>query len=66
MFTEANTENMNMMTLILTTLLTHAIFFGEDRYHLVATPAFALLAAGIARRGGATRGGATRGATSDR
>jgi hypothetical protein len=35
---------------ILTTLITHAIFFGEDRYHLVATPAFALLAAGIGRR----------------
>ncbi|MBK7396416.1 MAG: glycosyltransferase family 39 protein [Myxococcales bacterium] len=36
---------------ILTTLLTHALFFGEDRYHLVASPAFALLAAGLARRG---------------
>lgn len=36
---------------ILTTLITHAIFFGEDRYHLVATPAFAILAAGIGRRG---------------
>jgi len=36
---------------ILTTLLTHAVFFGEDRYHLVASPAFALLAAGLARRG---------------
>ena len=35
---------------ILTTLLTHAIFFGEDRYHLVATPAFVILAAGLARR----------------
>ncbi len=41
---------------ILTTLVTHAIFFGEDRYHLVATPAFALLAAGIARRGAVTSG----------
>lgn len=36
---------------VLTTLLTHAVFFGEDRYHLVASPAFALLAAGLARRG---------------
>lgn len=36
--------------IILTTLVTHAIFFGEDRYHLVATPAFALLAAGLGRR----------------
>lgn len=35
---------------ILTTLATHAIFFGEDRYHLVATPAFAILAAGLFRR----------------
>lgn len=35
---------------ILTTLVTHAIFFGEDRYHLVATPAFAILAAGLGRR----------------
>lgn len=36
--------------LILTTLLTHAVFFGEDRYHLVVTPALAILAAGIGRR----------------
>jgi hypothetical protein len=35
---------------IVTTLATHAIFFGEDRYHLAITPAFALLAAGIGRR----------------
>jgi hypothetical protein len=35
--------------IVLTTLATHAIFFGEDRYHLVATPAFAILAAGIGR-----------------
>lgn len=37
---------------ILTTLVTHAIFFGEDRYHLVATPAFAILVAGLGRRPG--------------
>lgn len=37
---------------VLTTLATHAIFFGEDRYHLVATPAFAILAAGLGRRPG--------------
>ncbi|MBI2392656.1 MAG: glycosyltransferase family 39 protein [Deltaproteobacteria bacterium] len=41
---------LGVAALILTTLATHAIFFGEDRYHLVATPAFALLAAGIGRR----------------
>jgi len=35
---------------ILTTLATHAIFFGEDRYHLAATPAFIILACGIGRR----------------
>ncbi len=38
--------------MIVTTLVTHAIFFGEDRYHLVITPAFALLAAGLGRRMG--------------
>jgi len=41
---------LGVAALILTTLVTHAIFFGEDRYHLVATPAFAILAAGIGRR----------------
>jgi hypothetical protein len=29
---------------------THAVFFGEDRYHLVATPALAILAACALRR----------------
>ena len=28
------------------TLLTHAVFFGEDRYHIVVTPMLCLLAAG--------------------
>lgn len=36
--------------IVLTTLATHAIFFGEDRYHLAATPAFIILACGIGRR----------------
>ncbi len=31
-------------SLLLTTALAHAIFFGEDRYHIVASPALALLA----------------------
>lgn len=35
--------------IVLTTLVTHAVFFGEDRYHLVATPALLLLACGLAR-----------------
>jgi hypothetical protein len=30
--------------------LTHAIFFGEDRYHLVITPALCVLAASALRR----------------
>jgi hypothetical protein len=41
---------LGVVAVALTTLLTHAIFFGEDRYHLVATPAFAILAAGLFRR----------------
>jgi hypothetical protein len=36
-------------SLLLTTLATHAIFFGEDRYHVVVTPVFALFAAGALR-----------------
>jgi hypothetical protein len=35
-----------------TTILTHAIFFGEDRYHVVVTPVLALLAAAALRRSG--------------
>ena len=33
-----------------TTVLTHAVFFGEDRYHVVITPVLALLAASALRR----------------
>jgi 4-amino-4-deoxy-L-arabinose transferase-like glycosyltransferase len=32
------------------TSLTHAVFFGDDRYHLVVTPALCILAAGALRR----------------
>lgn len=32
-----------------TTIVTHAIFFGEDRYHVVVTPVLAILAAGALR-----------------
>lgn len=36
--------------LLATTVVTHAVFFGEDRYHVVTVPALAMLAAGILRR----------------
>ncbi|WP_437636092.1 glycosyltransferase family 39 protein [Sorangium sp. So ce854] len=35
--------------------LTHAVFFGEDRYHMVVTPALCILAACALRRGEAAR-----------
>jgi hypothetical protein len=35
--------------LLATTAITHAVFFGEDRYHIVVTPVFALLAAAALR-----------------
>jgi len=34
---------------LLLTSLTHAVFFGDDRYHLVVTPAFCILAAAALR-----------------
>jgi hypothetical protein len=37
------------VSVIATTVLTHAIFFGEDRYHVVATPVLCLLAAAALR-----------------
>lgn len=37
------------VSLIATTVVTHAIFFGEDRYHMVATPVLCLLAAAALR-----------------
>jgi 4-amino-4-deoxy-L-arabinose transferase-like glycosyltransferase len=37
------------VALLATTAITHAVFFGEDRYHLVVTPVFALLAAAALR-----------------
>jgi hypothetical protein len=36
--------------LLASTLVTHAVFFGEDRYHVVVTPVLALLAAGALRQ----------------
>lgn len=38
-----------LWVLISLTTLTFAVFFGEDRYHFVLTPVFALLAAGALR-----------------
>jgi hypothetical protein len=37
------------VALLATTVVTHAIFFGEDRYHIVVTPVLALLAAAALR-----------------
>lgn len=37
------------VSLVATTALAHAIFFGEDRYHMVATPVLCLLAAAALR-----------------
>ncbi|MBX3185733.1 MAG: glycosyltransferase family 39 protein [Labilithrix sp.] len=37
------------ISLVATTALAHAIFFGEDRYHVVATPVLCLLAAAALR-----------------
>ena len=39
-----------LIGLVVATALTHAIFFGEDRYHLVITPVFCILAAAGLRR----------------
>jgi 4-amino-4-deoxy-L-arabinose transferase-like glycosyltransferase len=37
------------VSIVATTALAHAIFFGEDRYHMVATPVLCLLAAAALR-----------------
>ncbi len=47
---QRNATELGVAGVVLITLATSAIFFGEDRYHLVATPALALLAAGAGRR----------------
>lgn len=38
-----------LFALLLVTTVTHAIFFGEDRYHLVISPVLCILAAGALR-----------------
>lgn len=39
-----------LLGLVLITAATHAVFFGDDRYHLVVTPALCVLAAGALRK----------------
>lgn len=38
------------LVLVATTIVTHAVFFGEDRYHVVLTPIFCVLAAAAFRK----------------
>ena len=38
------------LSLLATTALAHAVFFGEDRYHLVATPVLCLFASAMMRK----------------
>jgi 4-amino-4-deoxy-L-arabinose transferase-like glycosyltransferase len=39
------------VSLLATTIVAHAVFFGEDRYHMVVTPVLCMLAACAWRRG---------------
>jgi 4-amino-4-deoxy-L-arabinose transferase-like glycosyltransferase len=41
-----------LLSLLFATALTHAIFFGDDRYHLVVTPVLCILAAAALRSEG--------------
>ena len=38
------------VALVVTTIVTHAVFFGEDRYHVVLTPIFCILAVAAFRK----------------
>jgi hypothetical protein len=38
------------IALLGTTIATHAVFFGEDRYHIVVSPVLCLLAAAALRK----------------
>jgi 4-amino-4-deoxy-L-arabinose transferase-like glycosyltransferase len=49
------------VSLVATTALAHAVFFGEDRYHVVATPVLCLLAAAALRAPGLNTHGAASG-----
>lgn len=44
-----------LLGVIIVTSITHAVFFGDDRYHVVVTPALCILAAGALRRPRAQR-----------
>ena len=44
------------IVLLASVILTHAVFFGEDRYHVVVTPVLCLLAAAAFRRPAAGEG----------
>jgi 4-amino-4-deoxy-L-arabinose transferase-like glycosyltransferase len=46
----ASTVERFLLGWIFVTTLTHAVFFGDDRYHLVVTPALAIFAAQALRR----------------
>ncbi len=46
----ASTVERFLLGWVFVTALTHAVFFGDDRYHLVVTPAFTILAAAALRR----------------
>ena len=43
-----------LLGFLATTIVTHAVFFGEDRYHVVVTPVLCVLAAAALRRPAAT------------
>ncbi|MEI9947401.1 MAG: hypothetical protein WDO74_00015 [Pseudomonadota bacterium] len=45
-----------LLSLLAVTALTHVIFFGEDRYHLVVTPLLCILAAAALRAQGTVTG----------
>ena len=44
-----------VLSLLAVTALTHVVFFGEDRYHLVVTPLLCMLAAGALREASVAR-----------
>ncbi len=50
------------VALLATTALTHAVFFGDDRYHVVVTPVLCLLATAALREPRNTHGANTLGA----
>jgi hypothetical protein len=43
------------VALLATTIATHAVFFGEDRYHIVVTPVLAILSSAAFRRSRSAR-----------